>query len=137
MQQIIESRSHRYIDQLDRRSQQMIEEQVPLDIVVVSRPGQEEMAVQPELIARRGGLSAVVRLHAGAPDKHVGALPLRLGQQELVVTRLVAAHHHPGAVVPLHENPRPLQTTREACDLLERRRQMRQRDARQSLGGLA
>src|SRR4029077_4600843 len=100
-------------------------------------PAQVKDAIEPELVARGGGLPAVVGLHPGTPDDHVRFLPQRLTHQEFVVASAVAAEEQPGAVIPFDEQPRHLQTLRKTRDFLKRRRQMSERHARQTGGLLA
>ena len=94
------------------------------------------MAFEAELIARRRGLATVVRLHAGTPDENVSVLLESLAEQELVVPSLVPAEEHAGAIVALDQYARSFEPTREARRVFERRRQMREPDARQLGGGV-
>ncbi len=133
-QQIVQLGADRRVDDMNLGAHQVVEQQIALDVVVMRGPGEIEMAFQAELVARRRGLPAVVGLDARSPDEGIGLLLQGLAHQEFVVPRLVAAHDHAGAIVALDENARPLQTAGKAHSLLQRRRQMRQRDAWQASG---
>src|SRR5207237_4377162 len=61
----------------------------------------------------------------------------RVGHHELVVPDLVAAEIEPGAVVALHQDADVAQLPREARQLIERRRQVREGHPREPVGRAA
>ena len=125
-QRLAESDVHEFIAGPD----QMIQKKISLEgnwFVTRFSARQDKMAVDAGFRAGGCRLAAVVALHAAAPDEEVRTLPLRLGQDELVVPRLVAAEHQARAIVALDRNRRPANSRREPGERFQGRRPMRER----------
>src|SRR5262245_18066438 len=73
-QEIVQLRPHGRVDDGDLGAHQVIEQQVALYVVVVVGAREVKVAFEAELVARGCGLAAIIRLYAGAPDKHLGLL---------------------------------------------------------------
>src|SRR5205823_14028354 len=93
---------------------------------------QIEMAFQTQLGAGSRRLPAVVGLHPCSPDNHVGALSQGIGEEKLVVPRLVAAEQQSRAVVTLDINTHAAQSLGETRHFFQRGREMGQVHARQT-----
>jgi hypothetical protein len=123
--------AHLRVDEADVRPQETHEEEVPLLGSAVRVFPQRQIAGEPEPRARRRGLAAVIRLRRRAGHDRVGPLRPGVSEGELELTRLVAPQPQPGAVVALDQDPRSAERRREAFQLLERRGQVGEPDARE------
>ena len=102
--EIIQFRTDGRVDYFVRRPEQMIQQKITLYLVAVAPAAEQQMAIQTQLGARRDRLPAIVGLHSRAPHEHVCPLSEGVGQQEFIVSRLVAAERQPGAIIPFDED---------------------------------
>ena len=72
----------------------------------------------------------MVRVIRATSDDDRGAIFLRVGDEIFEFARLVAAERETGAVVSLDEDTRPTERGTEERRLFERRREMREPNAR-------
>ena len=108
------------------------ERHIALDIGVVVSSREIEMAFQAEFGAGGCRLPAVVGLHPRSPDNHVGALSQGIGEEKLIVPRLIAAEKQSGTIIALDKDAHAAQTLRKARHFFQRGRQMGQVYTRQS-----
>src|SRR5262245_24990425 len=129
-----------FFDDIDMRTDQMIEQQVSLNNVGAFRgasPAEDEVNIEAGLRASRRRLAAIVALHASPPHDDVGLLAEGVSNQELVVPGLVAAKGETRAVIALDENPRSAEGPGESLGVLQGRGIMAERISRQSPNGSA
>ena len=90
-------------------------------------PLQNEDGIHPQPPGAGGGHPRPVGLHARPGDDAVASLGDRVGEDEVELSRLVAAEGEPRLVVPLDEEAGPAEFGGEGRHLLERRRQVGER----------
>ena len=112
------------------RAHQVVEQQVALDPGPLDPVNQHQRDRKPVLARGRRDLPAPVGLRVGARDHRIGARLQDLGEGELQVARLVAAEGEAREVVPLDVERAHADRFREPGAGVERRRQMREPDAR-------
>jgi hypothetical protein len=82
-------------------------------------------------VAEKGGLPRMVRLHRADSDERVGAPAQRFADAELELAGLVAPNREPGLVVALHEQAWAAERAGQPRQLMERRGQVAEVNARQ------
>ena len=112
------------------RAHQAVEQQIALHPRPLDAMDQHQRNRETVLARRRRDLPAPVRLRVGARDHGVGARLQDLGEGELQMTRLVAAERQSGEIVPLDVEGAHADRLGEPWAGVERRRQMREPDAR-------
>ena len=103
---------------------QPIEQQVALQRRPLFAVQQHQRHLQPELARRPGDLPAPIGLGVCAGDHGVGALRQDVGEQELELTRLVAAERETGEVVALDPDVHAAERRAQARAVVQGRRQM-------------
>ena len=117
-------------------SEQPVQQHVPrrgVDLAGGLDPVLEQhLAGKPEFAGGGGRLADVVRLHGAHGEHRVGTRPERVAHDELELAGLVAAARKSGAVVALDPDLGTAQMLAESRQVFERRRQMRERHARET-----
>ena len=93
---------------------------------------EQHLAPEPQLARGRRGLAHMIRLVGANGNDRVGPGFERGGHREFQFAGLVAAARKPGAVVALDPDLRPTEVLAQSRQVLERRRQVRERYARES-----
>ena len=93
---------------------------------------QQQVARQPKLRGTGCCLTGMVRLRSALRQHHVSPHRLRFSQQELQFAGLVATARHAGAVVTLHPDFRTTKHPGEIRQMLQRRGQVGETDARET-----
>ena len=110
---LVECRADGFLNDLDARADDLVEQQVPLHDIRLCRrlaATEHQMNIESDLRARGRCLPTVVALHPRAPHDEIGSLGQRIRDQELVVPRLIPAKQQPRAVIPLDPHTRPVCT---------------------------
>jgi hypothetical protein len=95
------------IDHVNVRPSDQIEEEIPLDIIILFSPDppQDEVHLESEGIAGGRQLSAVIGLHSGAADHRVSPFGRDLSQQKIEHAGLIAPEGQTGLIIPFHVYP--------------------------------
>ena len=91
---------------------------------------QQYFALQTELAGSSRRLAHMIRLHGTDRDYRVGTLLQRLTHRILEFSSFIAARRKSGAIIALDVDPGTTEMVAQARQMFERRRQMRERNAR-------
>ena len=91
-------------NEMNRRGEQVVEEQVALNGRMCIAGGQHQRTLESGGAGRRSGHARVVRLHGAARHQRIGALAQRVCDEELELACLVAAEREAGEIVAFDQD---------------------------------